>query len=273
MKLFPRSAAGFATVLVGSLMTVPAFAQQRTSYASQATQYGSGSGGRLPFSGNSGGQGGMGNAYGGGNGYGGGMGMGGSSMGGNNSFGGGNNGFGGNGSIGSNTNGTTFAQNAFGNQSAFGNGRGGGQQFQQGGFVGRDASDVRAGFQGTERVPGQGGMLDQMIDNLNDMRESRRRWREQRNAPPPIRVKLVPGFEPPAPSAVRAAPAVQTRINHTLAAHAMTGAQIQISGQTATLRGSVNSPHEAALAEQLALLEPGISQVQNQLTVAPQAAP
>jgi hypothetical protein len=223
----------------------------------------------LPFSNGTTSGGGMGAGGMGGGGYG--YGNGNGSSFGNNSLSG--SGFGGNSAFGSNANsGSTFGQNSFGNQSSFGNGRGGGQQFQQGGFVGRDASDVRAGFDSTQRTPGQGGTLDQVIDNLNEMRESRRRWREQRNAPPPIRVKLVPGFEPPVQSATRAAPAVETRLNRTFAVHAMAGAQIQISGQTATLRGSVGSAHEAMLAEHLALLEPGISQVQNLLTVAPPAA-
>jgi hypothetical protein len=195
---------------------------------------------------------------------------------GNSSFGG--SGFGSNsgfGNSGMGMGGSSFGQSGLNcnNQSGLGNGRGGGQQFQQGGFVGRDANDVRAGFQSTDRVPGQGGMLDQMIENLNEMRESRRRWREQRNAPPPIRVKLVPNIESPRASAARTPPAVQMRVNRMLAAHSMADAQIQIAGQVATLQGSVSTPHEAALAEQLALLEPGIVQVQNQLTVTPPGTP
>jgi hypothetical protein len=260
MKLYPLSFA-LATALVGALSTTPALAQ-RSSYVSQATQGFAApttTGGRLPFTPS----GGNGSSFGGSqNGYGSPFGSG--------TFGGGSN----NGSpFGSGMN-SPFGQNGMNgnNQSGLGNSRGGGQQFQQGGFVGRDANDVRAGFQATERVPGQGGMLDQVIDNLNEMRESRRRWREQRNAPPPIHVQLIPGFQPPAPSAAHAAPAVQNRLNQTFAKHAMGDAAVQLAGRTAVLRGSVSSDHERALAEMLASLEPGVAEVQNLLTVTPPPA-
>lgn len=261
MKLHPINAVALAALAI-VLAATSAFAQ-RSSYVSQATQGFAApntTGGRLPFTPS----GGMNGAY-GGNGM--------SSYGspfGSGTFGGGSN-FGSPFGNGMNS---SFGQNGMngGNQSSFGNSRGGGQQFQQGGFVGRDANDVRAGFQATERVPGQGGMLDQVIDNLNEMRESRRRWREQRNAPPPIRVQLVPGFQPPAPTVKHSAPAVQERLNATLVKHSMAGAEVQLAGRTAVLRGSVSSDHERALAEMLASLEPGVAEVHNLLTVNPPAA-
>lgn len=51
---------------------------------------------------------------------------------------------------------------------------------------------------------------------------------------------------------------------------------VELQDRTATLRGVVATDHDRVLAEQLTLLEPGISQVQNELTVAealPAAAP
>jgi hypothetical protein len=257
---------GFSLTLVAAMTAAAPALAQRTSYASQATQgYGNSSstGGRLPFT--------QSNGMGGG--YGQGMGM--SSPFGQSGFGSSSMGMGMGSGFGNTGTMSPFGQTGLNSsQSGLGNTRGGGQQFQQGGFVGRDAEDVRTGFQSTGRQPGRGNALDQMIESLNDMRESRRRWREQRNTPPPVKVKLIPAIDVPQLSAAKSAPAVQQRVNQMLAAHAMAGAQIQIAGQVATLRGSVNTDHERALAEQLALLEPGVSQVENLLTLtAPQAAP
>ena len=49
--------------------------------------------------------------------------------------------------------------------------------------------------------------------------------------------------------------------------------QISIAQRTATLRGAVASEYDRMLAEQLIRLEPGIRQVQNELTVAAAPAP
>jgi hypothetical protein len=177
---------------------------------------------------------------------------------------------------------------AFGNQMGMGNGQfglGGPNQqtspfsqssndlFRPDGFVGRDAADVRATNQSMQGREQRGGMFDMMIENLNEMRDARRRWREQRNAPPPVRVRLEPAFDAPRPPVGETALGIQARLNDTFAKRAMTGATAQVSGRTAILQGAVGSDHERALAEQLASLEPGVSQVQNQLTVAPTLPP
>lgn len=49
--------------------------------------------------------------------------------------------------------------------------------------------------------------------------------------------------------------------------------EVSLEGQTATLRGEVSSERERTLAELLALFEPGISNVQNELAVRPLSAP
>ena len=48
--------------------------------------------------------------------------------------------------------------------------------------------------------------------------------------------------------------------------------QVSISGQTAVLRGSVASTDDRDLAEQIALLEPSVSSVRNELSVQTPAA-
>ena len=47
-------------------------------------------------------------------------------------------------------------------------------------------------------------------------------------------------------------------------------AAVALDGQTATLRGVVASEYDRLVAEKIALLEPGVARVQNQLRVVPQ---
>jgi osmotically-inducible protein OsmY len=49
--------------------------------------------------------------------------------------------------------------------------------------------------------------------------------------------------------------------------------QVAFEGGTAILRGVVATPNDRILAEQIALLEPSVSAVRNDLTVAPRANP
>ena len=149
----------------------------------------------------------------------------------------------------------------------------GSERFQEGGFVGRDAQDVRAGFQsqaGGRR--GSGGMLDSMIENLNEMRDSRRRWREQNAAPSPIRVQLKPAFDSPAPTPLQANIPLQRRLAKEMAAVGVSSPQLEMVGRTAVIRGSVATERDRELIARLASLEPGVSQVENLLQIQPAAA-
>jgi hypothetical protein len=248
-----------AAAALSTVLATPAMAQRSSSFNQPRAGYTSqmNSGGRLPFTNN------------GRQGFGGMQGGGMNSAFGTSAFGQGN---------GSGMN------SAFGNQMGMGGnnqfGLGGANQqnspfnqssndmFRPDGFVGRDAADVRATLDSMQGRESRGGMFDMMIENLNEMRDARRRWREQRNAPPRVRVRLEPAFDAPRPPVGETALGIQARLNDTFAKRAMTGATAQVSGRTAILQGAVNNQHERALAEQLASLEPGVSQVQNLLTVA-----
>ena len=48
--------------------------------------------------------------------------------------------------------------------------------------------------------------------------------------------------------------------------------QVTMEGRTATIRGAVASAYEREIVGNLVMFEPGVSQVQNQLTVGPPAA-
>ncbi len=148
------------------------------------------------------------------------------------------------------------------------------QRFQRGNFVGRDAADVETLFQSQNGNPVQ-AMMGAVIENLNQLRESRRRWRERQNAPPPIHVQLKPSSELMTAQATPATREVQTRINGMMRQGGLATADVVITGRVAVLRGTVATDHDRALAERLASLEPGVSRVQNLLTIEPdqQAAP
>jgi hypothetical protein len=146
----------------------------------------------------------------------------------------------------------------------------GSERFQQGGFVGRDAQDVRAGFQSQSGGRGgMGGMLDNMIENLNEMRDSRRRWREQNAAPPAIRVQLQPAFDAPAPLPLQENIPMQRRLSKEMTAVGISSPSIEMNGRTAVIRGVVATQRDRELIARLALLEPGVSEVENLVEIQP----
>lgn len=147
--------------------------------------------------------------------------------------------------------------------------QGAADRFQEGGFVGRDANDVRAGFESTSGGRGPGGMMDAMIENLNEMRDARRRWREQNAAPSPIRVRLVPAFDVPIASAATAAanPEVQVRLTRIMQTRGVGSPQVELASGVAVIRGVVATDRDRALLARIASLEPGVTRVENLVTV------
>jgi len=143
-----------------------------------------------------------------------------------------------------------------------------GREFQERSFVGRDAEDVRDTFRNLTRGQRRRAMMDMVVENLNEMRESRRRWRDQQRQPPSVRVQLRPAFDYPGVAVDRVALEVQTRLTAVMRKRGLTTPSVDLQGRTATLRGSVRSAHEKALAGQIVALEPGVSQVENLLVVA-----
>jgi osmotically-inducible protein OsmY len=142
-----------------------------------------------------------------------------------------------------------------------------GQRFQQGDFVGRDAVDVQQTFQSLQAQQ-QAQMFAEAIENLNDQRESRRRWRDRQEEGPPVRVQFKTAFVVPAATRAAASSESMRRLSASMQAGGMTSATAQLNGGTVVLRGVVASEHQRALAERLALLEPGVSRVENFLTIA-----
>ncbi|WP_428304733.1 BON domain-containing protein [Lacipirellula sp.] len=178
----------------------------------------------------------------------------------------------GNGAGGGAGNGATGQSALGGGPMSAGLSQSGSERFQEGGFVGRDAQDVRAGFQSQSGGRGPGGTLDTMIENLNEMRDSRRRWREQNAAPPAIRVQLKPAFDSPAMIPLQANVPLQRRLAKEMATVGVNSPQIEMVGRTAVIRGSVATERDRELIARLASLEPGVSQVENLVQIQPAAA-
>jgi hypothetical protein len=148
-----------------------------------------------------------------------------------------------------------------------------GERFQEGGFVGRDADDVRNSFQSQNARRGTSGMLDTMIENLNEMRDSRRRWREQNAAPPAIRVQLQPAFDVPPAISAQTDARVYTRLAKQMDMIGVGSPQVQMVGRTAVIRGVVTNERDRELIARMASLEPGVSSVENLVTIQPPPAP
>ncbi len=142
------------------------------------------------------------------------------------------------------------------------------RQLQEQGFVGRSAEDVQETFRNLNGRQRRRATFNMIVENLNEMRESRKRRREQRTSPPKVRVNLRPTFDFPRRSDVEVAAGVQTRLDKVMRERGVTMPQVELAERTATLRGTVRTEHDKALVEKLVSIEPGVSQVENRLVVA-----
>ena len=84
----------------------------------------------------------------------------------------------------------------------------------------------------------------------------------------PIHVDYSVGFDYSTPATTRVATNVSTELSHTPYIATVSGPiSVQMQGRTAILTGSVGTDHARDLAAQVALLEPGIDQIRNDLQV------
>jgi hypothetical protein len=133
---------------------------------------------------------------------------------------------------------------------------------------------VRNTFDSQSGGRGPGGMMDMMVENLNEMRDARRRWREQNSQPPAIRVRLQPAFDVPTLPAGQANLEILARMTRVMELRGVASPQVEIAGRTAVLRGTVATERDRALLERIASLEPGVSRVENLVTIqAPMVQP
>jgi len=135
------------------------------------------------------------------------------------------------------------------------------------GLVGRSADDVRRNFLewlGSER---RNRNSDMSVEDLNERRRARRSRQGRRNPPPPVHVHLRPKFQYPQLAAARVTADVQSRISAILSARDAGTVRVVVEDRKATLSGSVRSEYERLLLAKLVAIEPGISRVENRITI------
>jgi hypothetical protein len=81
------------------------------------------------------------------------------------------------------------------------------------------------------------------------------------------RTRVSAGFQYPQRTIDQVGDDVSRSVNRLPAATVRSAVKVEVVGRTAILTGTVSTDHGRALAEQLARLEPGVSQVQNRLVV------
>jgi len=135
------------------------------------------------------------------------------------------------------------------------------------GPVGRNAEDVRKMQQellGPERQQKRANMN---VENLNRRRNARNRRQSQRNPPPRIHVQFQPSFSLQRVPAEQVASRMETNLSRLLEQRDAGSIQVALNDRTATLTGSVKSEYQRRLLEKMVRIEPGVSAVENLITV------
>lgn len=139
-------------------------------------------------------------------------------------------------------------------------------------FVGADAGEVRsigtAGNAQAQNLQGlqnafsqfrQFNQLQQQFNNLNNAGQAART---------PVRIGLTLGFDAPAAVSTRVSSTVAGRLTRLPGVEFVGAPQVSFVGRTAVVQGTVASERDRELVSRLLLLEPGISAVRNELTIA-----
>ena len=89
----------------------------------------------------------------------------------------------------------------------------------------------------------------------------------QNNAEPQIRFRITLGFSHPRPAAAKVSADFARRLTRIPQLESAEAVAVTMEDRTAVLAGEVETEHEKMLIEKLAMMEPGVSAVRNELTV------
>lgn len=141
---------------------------------------------------------------------------------------------------------------------------------QQGQFIGGDARSVEAFFDTI--TGGRGGSAQRNFRNNNQNRgrqpNAGGRGGQNRLL---VRTRLRAAFARPPIRPDRVSAQLQQRLQRVLQPRSGAISEVVLQNGTAILRGVVANPYDRLVAEKLALLEPGILEIQNELRVTPPA--
>ncbi len=139
---------------------------------------------------------------------------------------------------------------------------------RQNGFIGSSAEQIRNQLRNQNPQQSRQAVFNFAIESLNELRESRRQRQAQRNAAPPVRVHLRPLFSVPQPTSAELTARVRSQLSKAMP-DSIASPQVSVSQGTVTLQGQVKSNYDRQLMEKMASLQPGVSQVENRLTIEP----
>ena len=149
----------------------------------------------------------------------------------------------------------------------------GGERFVRGNrrtndFVGADSMEQQS-FIGMQqgRTEGRIASAISALRIRSDVNANRGKTAAERSRTEMYEPRLTIGFDFTPPPAQSIAAELTRQLESTSVLRKMGRIEVSVQGRTATLRGEVASERERTVAELVALFEPGISQVQNDLTV------
>ena len=139
-------------------------------------------------------------------------------------------------------------------------------------FVGSGAQ-AASHFVGAEAA---GGTVQPVVTDLSSQRAAASANRQLQAAltTPPPHISIYPprlqvSFAYSGPSTGRLSSVLSERLRACPEFHASGSVEVLLAGRTAVVRGTVASERDRSLARQLILFEPGVSAVQNELTIQP----
>jgi len=143
---------------------------------------------------------------------------------------------------------------------------------QSGEFVGASAQDVRDAMMATGASRGGGQTSQQGFSPFGSARGGQaRRTTGSRTSrgTSEIRASMRVAFSVARPAPAQLGSKLATRLEKSSWLHTRSPVEVSFEKGTAILRGVVATEHDRVLAERVAMLEPGVRRVENELTVAP----
>jgi hypothetical protein len=144
-------------------------------------------------------------------------------------------------------------------------------QEAKGAFIGDVQAGQNANGQGRNTGLGTSGLGNSMGNNA--FRQGMNGMGMQSQTQVPVRSILRVEFDHPQHNTTQISATIARRLQGAPSLGKLGRFQVELQGRTAILRGEVASEHDRVLAEQMARLEPGVWQVQNDLVVAGSTQP